>query len=64
MTSMQASCSLNLTFCFFLIRMFFCLFVFFFFFSYLYKTGMEVMFITKKQTERQCHEELVKCRDV
>ena len=25
---------------------------------------MEVMFITKKQTERQCHEELVKCRDV
>ncbi|XP_074634074.1 phospholipid-transporting ATPase IF-like isoform X2 [Acropora palmata] len=29
-----------------------------------FKTGMEVMFITKKQTERQCHEELVKCRDV
>ncbi|XP_068732876.1 LOW QUALITY PROTEIN: phospholipid-transporting ATPase IF-like [Montipora capricornis] len=29
-----------------------------------FKTGMEVMFVTKKPTESQCHEELVKCRDI
>ncbi|XP_020622281.1 probable phospholipid-transporting ATPase IF isoform X1 [Orbicella faveolata] len=28
-----------------------------------FKTGMEIMFVTKKQSERECEEELVKCRD-
>ena len=28
------------------------------------QVGMEMMFVTKKQTERECQEELVKCRDM
>ncbi|XP_078379696.1 phospholipid-transporting ATPase IF-like isoform X2 [Oculina patagonica] len=28
-----------------------------------FKTGMEMMFVTKKQSERECQDELTKCRD-
>ncbi|KAM7451065.1 putative phospholipid-transporting ATPase IF [Porites harrisoni] len=28
-----------------------------------FKTGMEMMFITKKETERECEDELVQCRE-